>query len=329
VFKGRAWKAVSFGDPVDVIQLQEVSWPDPQPGQVLVRVRTAGAGLPDLLMTQGYFPLLAEPPIGLGEEVAGDVVAAPPGSGFAVGEKIMGITAFLEGWGGYAEYAYVLEQSAVHVPSVLSDEQAGGFPIAFRTAYAGLVERTSLAAGEVLLVLGAAGSAGSAAVQLGKALGATVLAVAGSPAKLDFVRAAGADHAINYNTADLTGEIAELTGGHGVDLIYDTVGGELAANSIASLARNGRIAIVGMASGASVALNSMDMLLRNYSAVGVLAAGYTPEQDAAAWAALTGLAERQAITSPVGTVYPFADVPAMIGLQGSPPPGKSVVRVSG
>jgi NADPH:quinone reductase len=329
VFKGRAWKAVRFGDPMDVVQLHEVSWPDPQPGQVLVRVRTAGAGLPDLLMTQGYFPLLDKPPIGLGEEVAGDVVAAPPGSGFAIGEKIMGITAFLEGWGGYAEYAYVLEQSAVRVPPVLSDEQAGGFPIAFRTAYAGLVERTSLAGGEVLLVLGAAGSAGSAAVQLGKALGATVLAVAGSAEKLDFVRAAGADHAINYKTADLTREIAELTHGHGADLIYDTVGGDLAATSIASLARNGRIAIVGMASGASVELGSLDMLLRNYSAVGVLAAGYTPEQDAAAWAALTDLAERRAITAPVGTVFPFADVPAMIGQQGSPPPGKSVVRVSG
>ena len=166
-------------------------------------------------------------------------------------------------------------------------------------------------------------------MQLGKALGASVLAVAGSAEKLDFVRAAGADHAINYKTADLTREIAELTHGHGADLIYDTVGGDLAATSIASLARNGRIAIVGMASGASVELSFLDMLLRNYSAVGVLAAGYTPEQDAAAWAGLTDLAERRAITAPVGTVFPFADVPAMIGQQGSPPPGKSAVRVSG
>jgi NADPH:quinone reductase len=329
VFEGHAWKAVRFGDPMDVIQLREVSWPDPRPGQVLVRVRTAGAGLPDLLMTRGYFPLLDKPPIGLGEEVAGDVVAVPAGSGFAVGEKVMGITAFLEGWGGYADYAYLLEQSAVRIPSALSDEQAGGFPIGFRTAYAGLVERASLAAGEVLVVLGAAGSAGSAAVQLGKALGATVLAVAGSAKKLDFARAAGADHAVNYKTADLTREIAGLTDGHGADLIYDTVGGELAATSVASLARNGRIAIVGMASGASVELDSMDMLLRNYSAVGVLAAGYPPEQDAAAWAVLSDLAEHKAITTAVGTVYPFADVPAMISQQGSPPPGKSVVRISG
>lgn len=210
----------------------------------------------------------------------------------------------------------------------MSDEQAGGFPIGFRTAYAGLVERASLAAGEVLLVLGAAGSAGSAAVQLGKALEATVLAVAGSADKLDFARASGADHAINYKTSDLTREIARLTGGRGVDFIYDTVGGELAAASVTSLARNGRIAIVGLASGATVELNSIDMLMRNYSAVGVLAAGYTAEQDAAAWDALTKLADRKAITAPVGTVFAFADVPSMIGQQSSPPPGKSV-RVSG
>jgi NADPH:quinone reductase len=154
-------------------------------------------------------------------------------------------------------------------------------------------------------------------------------ALTGSAEKVAFSRASGADHAINYKTADLTREIAELTNGHGVDLIYDTVGGDLAATAVTSLARHGRIAIVGLASGATVELNSIDMLLRNYSAVGVLAAGYTPEEDAAAWDALTDLAARKAITTPVGTVYPFADVPSMIQQQGAPSPGKSVVRVSG
>jgi NADPH2:quinone reductase len=296
---------------------------------VLVRVRTAGAGRPDLLMVRGHFPLLDKPPIGLGEEVAGDVVAVPPGSRFEVGTKIMGITDFLLGWGGYADYAYVREQSAARVPAALSDEQAGGFPIGFRTAYAGLVERTSLAAGEVLLVLGAAGSAGSAAVQLGKALGATVLAVVGSAERAAFAVRSGADHAINHKTADLPREIAELTAGHGVDLVYDTVGGDLAGAAIRGLARNGRIAIVGLASGATVQLSSLDLLARNYSAVGVLASGYTPEEDAAAWSVLEDLASRKAITTPVGTVYDFHDVPAMIRQQTAPPPGKSVVRVSG
>jgi NADPH:quinone reductase len=327
VIKGWAWQAVRFGDPRDVVQLREVSWPDPVEGQALVRVRTAGAGLPDLLMARGDFPLLSEPPIGLGEEVAGNVVAVAPGSRFAVGERIMGITAFLHGWGGYADYSYVIEQSATRVPVTLSDVRAAGFPVGFRTAYAGLVERASLAAGEILLVLGAAGSAGSAAIQLGKALGATVLAVAGSEEKTAFCTRFGADHAINYKTADLPRRVAELTSGHGVDLIYDTVGGSLAATSVTTLARDGRIAIVGLASGATVELNSLDMLLRNYSAVGVLASGYSPDQDAAAWAALADLADREVITTPVGSVYSFADVPSMIAQQASPGPGKSVVLV--
>ncbi|HEX6527310.1 MAG TPA: NADPH:quinone oxidoreductase family protein [Streptosporangiaceae bacterium] len=327
MINGRVWRVVRFGDPAEAMELQEVSWLDPPIGQVLVRVRAAGAGLPDLLMTRGRFPLLGEPPFGLGEEVAGDVVAVAPGSRFTAGDTIMGITAFLEGWGGYADYAYVHEQSAARVPASLSDEQAAGFPIGFRTAYAGLVERARLAAGEVLLVLGAAGSAGSAAVQLGRALGATVIAVAGSSEKADFCLRSGASHAINYKTADLTGEIADLTYGHGADLVYDTVGGDLAATSVASLARGGRIAIIGMASGATVELNSLDMLLRNYSAVGVLASGYAPDEDATAWQALTDLADRGKITTPVGTVYAFEDVPAMIAQQASPPPGKSVVRV--
>src|SRR5690349_2755968 len=101
---------------MDVVQLQEVSWADPEQGRVLVRVRAASAGLPDLLMSRGQYPLVGKPPIALGQEVAGDVVAVPPGSRFAVGEKIMGLADFLRGWGGYADFAYVREQSAVCVP---------------------------------------------------------------------------------------------------------------------------------------------------------------------------------------------------------------------
>ncbi len=329
MFKGRAWKVVGFGEPMDVVQLQEVSWADPEQGRVLVRVRAAGAGLPDLLMSRGQYPLVGKPPIALGQEVAGDVVAVPPGSRFAVGEKIMGITDFLRGWGGYADFAYVREQSAVRVPPGLSDEQAGGFPIGFRTANAGLVERASLAAGDVLLLLGAAGSAGSAAVQLGKAIGAVVIAVVGSAEKAAFAANSGADNVINYKTADLAREIAALTNGHGVDFIYDTVGGEVAASAVSALARNGRIAIVGLASGATVQLSSYDMLVRNYSAVGVLASGYTPQEDAAAWGALADMAARKAITTPVGRVYDFGQIPSMIREQSEPPPGKSVVRVFG
>jgi NADPH2:quinone reductase len=180
MFSGRAWRLVKFGEPKEAIELQEMTWGEPSSGHVLIRVRTAGAGFPDVMMTAGHFPLLGDPPFGLGEEAAGEVVAVPPGSQFAVGDQVTGITGFLEGWGGYAEYAYLREQSAIRIPAGLTDEQAGGFPIGFRTAYAGLVERAPVRAGQTLLVLGAAGSSGATALQLGKALDATVIAVAGN-----------------------------------------------------------------------------------------------------------------------------------------------------
>jgi NADPH2:quinone reductase len=253
----------------------------------------------------------------------------PAASRFAVGDQITGITAFLQGWGGYAEYAYVREESAIRIPAGMTDEQAGGFPIGFRTAYAGLIERASLEAGQTLLVLGAAGSSGATAVQLGKALGAKVIAVAGSVEKVEFCRRYGADHTVNYHTDDLTARIAEFTGGRGVDLIYDPVGGAIAATALKSITRNGRIAIIGLASGTTAPLDSTDMLLRNYTAVGVLA---TPNDDTAAeaavWDRLADLAERGAIRTPVGAVYGFDQVPQMIAAQAAPQAGKTVIKAA-
>lgn len=280
-------------------------------------------------MTGGHFPLLGAPPFGLGEEAAGGVVAVAPGSRFSVGDQVAGITAFLDGWGGYAEFAYVRENSAIRIPKGMTDEQAGGFCVGFRTAYAGLVERAPVQPGQTLLILGAAGSSGATALQLGKALGATVIAVAGSPEKVEFCARLGADHVLNHRTVDLTTRIAQITGGRGVDLIYDPVGGRTAAAVVKSLARNGRIAMIGLASGTPVALDPMDMLLRNYSAVGVLAIpNDVPEAEATVWTHLADLVEKGAITTPVGRVYGFDDVPRMIAELSAPGAGKSVVRVA-
>jgi NADPH2:quinone reductase len=327
-YSGRAWRVVHFGEPLDAVELQDLKWDEPAPGHVLIRVRTAGGGYPDLMMAKGDYPLTGEPPIGLGEEAAGEVVAVPPRSRFKVGDTVTGITAFLDGWGGFADYAYVREDSAISVPAGMTDVQAGGFPIAFRSAYAALVERGPLTAGQTLLVLGAAGSVGSAAMQLGKALGATVIAVVGSQEKADFCARYGADHVLNHRTDDLTARIAELTGGHGVDLIYDPVGGDTAALALKSLARGGSILLIGLASGSLAPLSPMDLLLHNHTAVGVLAVPQEdPAAEAAVWGHLRDLAASGAITTPVGTVYDFAEVPQMIARQAAPPPGKSVVRV--
>ena len=329
MFTGNAWRVVRFGEPSQAAELRELTWAEPSPGQLLVRVRTAGAGFPDLMMVSGHFPLLGAPPFGLGEEAAGEVVAVPPGSRFRVGDQVTGMTDFLAGWGGYAEYAYLREESTIRIPEGTTDQQAAGFPIGFRTAYAGLVERAPLEAGQTLLVLGAAGSAGSTAVQLGKALGAQVIAVAGGEAKTEFCLRHGADHALNHRTDELPTRIAELTDGRGVDMVYDAVGGQTAATAVKSLARNGRILLIGLASGSPAPLDAMDLLLRNYTAVGVLATpNEDPEVEAAVWDRLSTLAAKGEITTPVGTVYDFDDVPRMIAEQAAPHPGKSVVRVS-
>ncbi|MEU4676115.1 NADPH:quinone oxidoreductase family protein [Micromonospora sp. NPDC023737] len=329
MFSGRAWRVARFGVPEEAIELQELTWPEPSTGQVLIRVRSAGAGFPDAMMTAGEFPLLGDPPFGLGEEAAGEVVAVPAGSRFTVGDRVTGITEFLNGWGGYADYAYLRETSTVRIPTGMTDEQAGGFPIGFRTAYTALVERAPVEAGQTLLILGAAGSSGATAIQLGKALGATVIAVAGSAEKLEFCARYGADHGVNYRTQDLTARIAEITNGRGVDIIYDPVGGETAAKAMQSLVRNGRIAVVGLASGAPVAVDPMQLMLRNQTVIGVLSMPKEdPQAEAAVWQRLADLAEQGVITTPVGTVYGFDEVPRMVANQTAPGAGKSVVRVA-
>ncbi|NMO55892.1 zinc-binding dehydrogenase [Actinoplanes sp. TBRC 11911] len=322
--EGNAWRVVAFGD----VRLERLSYDQMPAGHLLVRVRTAGAGMPDAMMVAGQFPVLSTPPFGLGEEVCGDVVAVGEGSRFTVGERIMGITAFLLGWGGYAEYAYVREQSAGRVPTRFSDEQAGGFSIGFRTAYHALVERAQIRAGETVVVLGAAGSSGVTAVRLAKALGATVIGVAGSDEKLAFAREAGADDVVSHHVDDLAAELGALTGGRGVDLIHDAVGGPAAEAAIKALGRNGRIVLAGLASGQPVKLDPLDMLGRNWGALGALNFGHAPEYDVAVWDRLIDLAEKGLLDTPVGRVWAFDEVPTMIAGQGSPPPGKSVVRVA-
>jgi NADPH2:quinone reductase len=328
MISGRAWRVMRFGEPKDAIEAVEQTWAEPEPGHVLIRVRTAGAGYPDAMMTAGAFPLLGDPPFGLGEEAAGEVVAVPAGSRFAVGDKVTGITGFLQGWGGYAEYTYLREHSMTRIPAGMTDEQAGGFPIGFRTAYAGLVERAALAAGETVLVLGAAGSCGSAAVQLAKALGAQVIAVVGHPGKAEFIARHGSDHVIDHGREDITTRIAQITDGRGVDLIYDPVGGALATTAMDSLGRNGRIAMVGLASGTPATIDPLALMLRNHSTVGVLAVPLEDDAEDAVWDHLTRLATDGTITTPVGAVYDFVDVPLMVAEQATVAPGKVIVRVA-
>jgi NADPH:quinone reductase len=244
----------------------------------------------------------------------------------------MGFTPFLEGLGGLGEYAYGWEQLTRHVPSTLTDEEAAGFTLSAKTAHNALVDRLTLRSGEVLLVLGAAGGSGTAAIQLGKALGATVIAVAGSDEKLAFCTSAGADHTVNHRTADLAERVRELTGGQGADVVFDPVGGDVANQALKAIAREGSYAVVGMASGSLVTADALSMMFGSYSMVGVLGGAFrnSPGRDSEAMDAVCELAERGAIKTPLGTVYSFDEAPAAIqAVADGRVIGKSVVRVAG
>jgi NADPH2:quinone reductase len=326
MFQGRSWQAHAFGEPKDVLRAIPIEWPAPAPGRVLVRVLACKVGLPDLLITTGRYPLSPQPPVVPGQEVAGEVVAVPAGSDFAVGERVMGATAFIDGWGGYSDYAYLREEKTRRVPPTMTDEEAAGFTIGFRTAYAGLHERIQVQPGEVVLVLGAAGNTGAAAVQLGKALGATVIAAAGDEAKLAFCTGIGADHVVNYRTSDVVEQVRRITDGRGADVVFDPVGGELGTRAAGAVARLGRFALIGYASGSWATLDPLDMVLRNYAAVGVFASG-TPEEDRQAYDHLADLARRGVIRTPVSRVVPFDEVPDAVDAIPTAVPGKTIVRV--
>ena len=330
MFHGKAWRADRFGPIKDVLRLADRTWDSPTEGRVLISVEVCGIGYLDAMMIEGWYPMLTEPPACPGHEVAGKVVAVPPGSRFSVGDRVVGFTPFLEALGGLGEYAYTWEMMTRCVPSTLNDEQAGGLLLSAKTAHNALVDRLTMRSGEALLVLGAAGGSGSAAVVLGKALGATVIAAASTEEKLAFCRSIGADHTVNYRTADLTEEVRGLTGGRGADVVFDPVGGEMANRALRAVAREGRFAVVGLASGTFVTADAAAMVMGNYSMVGVLGGAFldSPHRDSVAVDAVCDLAERGLISTPLGTVSSFDAAPdAIQSIADGKAIGKSVVRV--
>jgi NADPH2:quinone reductase len=325
--EGHAWIADAFGDPNEVLVFAPRTWDAPPEGALLVEVAAAGVGLPDSLMLQGVYPLVRRPPITPGQEVCGTVVAAPSGSRFRVGDRVLGPTHFYAGSGGFATHAYVTESHASRAPDSLSDEAAAGFYIGFRTAYTTLVTRAEVRPGETVLVLGGSGSTGAMAISLAAALGARVVAVASSEEKRAFCLGLGAAAAVDRDPDVIRDAVESETEGRGFDVVVDPVGGPIAEAALRAVARYGRFAVVGFASGSWVQVDPADMVMRNYSVVGVLAAGFTAEENASDIGELHRLAEAGRISTPVGQISDMADVPAVIASMASTaPPGKLVVR---
>jgi NADPH2:quinone reductase len=323
----KSWRADRFGNPAEVLRLVELDLPDPPEKCVAVRVAATGIGGPDFLMLKGGYPMVKAPPVSPGQEVVGTVTAAGPGSKFKPGDRVMGQTLYYDGWGGYAEYCLLPDFRTYLAPDWLSDEQAAGFIIPYKTAYAALVTRTELKPGETLLVLGAAGSSGVAAIQLGKHLGARIIAVASARDKLDFCKSIGADEVINYREANVVDQVAALTNGKGVDIVFDPVGGAFAEEMMQTLAPQGRFALIGYSSGRWPNIDSRQIVLKDCSVVGVQASGRPRAELEKSMLAMLEMARQGSITLPIGRIFEFDEVPTVIQLlEAGPPPGKLILR---
>lgn len=264
-----AVKAVVCEAFAPVADLKFTDFPDPVagPGEVVIEVAAAGVNFPDVLMVQGKYQVKPPVPFVAGSETAGTILSVGEGvSGFAVGDRVTAFT----GQGSFAQQVRVPAAQVWHVPDALALDVAAGVLITYGTSYHALKDRAALRAGETLLVLGAGGGVGITAVELGKQMGARVIAAASSPEKLELARQQGADELIDYSREDLRERVKDLTGGRGVDVVYDPVGGDLAITALKSLAWEGRHLVIGFAGGTIPQLPANLLLLKSAAAVGVL-----------------------------------------------------------
>ena len=275
----KAWRVSELGEPGQVMSLDEVPVPQPEAGQLLVRVLGAAANFPDVLMCRGLYQVKPPLPFTPGVELCGEVAALGAGAtGFAVGDRVIGSSVIPAG--GFAELALMDTASTFPAPGGLDNAQAAAFYIGYQTGWFGLHRRAHLQPGETLLVHAAAGGVGSAAVQLGKAAGAQVIGVVGGPEKAQVARTLGADVVVDRRAEDFVKVVNDITGGRGADVVFDPVGGDAYQRSTKCIAFEGRILVVGFAGGQiqSAALNHA--LVKNYSILGLHWGLYTSKDPA-------------------------------------------------
>jgi len=261
----RALTCTTFAEP-EALTVQTLPDPTPGPGEVVLDVRAAGVNYPDALMVMGQYQVRPPLPFTPGAEAAGVISAVGEGvQGVQVGQRVVAFT----GTGAFAERLLAPAHAVMLLPDGLEFGVAAGLPLAYGTSMHALSDRARLKAGETLLVLGAAGGVGLAAVMIGKALGARVIAAASSEEKLAITREHGADETLNYASEDLRGRLKELTDGKGPDVIFDPVGGDLAEPAFRSIGWGGRYLVVGFAGGEIPKLPLNLPLLKGASLVGV------------------------------------------------------------
>jgi NADPH2:quinone reductase len=320
----RAVQVVRLDGPSGV-EVVDVPEPIPSATEVLVDVHTLGVSFPDLLLSRGAYQIKPEPPFQLGVDFAGVVRRAPEGSGFAAGDRV----ACCLPYGGGAEVVAVDPASVFPLPDAMSFEQGAALPMNYLTAQFALATRAGLAAGETVLVHGAAGGVGTATIQVAKGYGARTIGVVSTEPKVATARAAGADEVVL--TDGFLAAVKELTGGAGVDVVVDVVGGDLMTDSLRSLAQLGRLLVVGFTAGAIPEVKVNRLLLNNIDVRGVGWGAYAmarPGFMRGQWDELVPMMESRAVDPPVGRTYLLDEASqALTDMEQRLTLGKSVVTV--
>jgi NADPH2:quinone reductase len=317
----------AFGPPSD-LKIEETAAPTLGATGLRLEVHSAGLNFPDVLIVQGKYQLRPEFPFSPGAEVSGVVAeVGERAAGFAVGDRVMALCTT----GGFAEQVVVHHGSAFKMSPGMSFDSAAALPLTYGTTYHALVDRAKLQAGETLLVTGAGGGVGIAAVQLGKALGATVIAAAGSAAKLAAAKEAGADHTLDYTSENLADRVKELTKQAGANVVYDAVGGDVFDACLRCVAWEGRLLVIGFASGRIPEIPANRLLLKGCAAVGVYWGAFAARDPAANVRNFERLFELYAagkIDPRVGRTYALAEAAqAIADLENREIIGKAVIQV--
>jgi NADPH:quinone reductase-like Zn-dependent oxidoreductase len=299
--------------PADTLVIEDVPSPVAKGRGVKVRVKAAGLNFPDTLIIEGKYQLKPTLPFSPGGEMSGEVIAVGEKvTRFKVGDRVAGLT----GYGAFAEEVIVPEHNLLLLPGGMSDEKAAAFMMVYGTSYYALKQRANIQIGESLLVLGASGGVGRATVELGKAMGARVIAAASSAQKLAVAEAAGADELINYTEEPLKDAIKRLTNSKGVDVIYDPVGGDYTEQALRAMAWNGRHLIIGFAAGDIPKIPANLTLLKGCSVVGVFWGSFTqrePEASAQNMIELVKLYAEGKIDPKISEVFDFEDYAKALG----------------
>lgn len=298
--------------PARDLVLEDATSPVPKKNEILLDVHAAGVNFPDTLIIEGKYQFQPPLPFSPGGEAAGVISAVGEKAGsFKVGDRVMALT----GWGAFAEQVAVPFYNVMPIPEHMDFATAAAFGMTYGTSMHALRQRGQLQPGETLLVLGASGGVGLAAVEIGKAMGARVIAAASSAEKLAIAKAAGADELIDYSQASLKDEIKRLTGGQGADVIYDPVGGELFDQAVRGLAWQGRLLVVGFASGTIPQMAANLVLLKGAAVLGVFWGAFAqrqPEDNAANFRQLFAWHAEGKLKPLVSKTYPLAEAGAAI-----------------